>query len=67
MKHQENYLGKRKKRGLFQSSKGFEINADVNGAIGIMRKAISNSEFNQIVDRGVVITPNRINIYSKSK
>ena len=65
MKHQENYLGKRKKRGLFQSSKGFEINADVNGAIGIMRKVISNSEFNQIVDRGVVITPNRINIYSK--
>lgn len=65
MKHQESYLGKRKKRGLFQSSRGFEINADINGAIGIMRKVISNSEFNQIVDRGVVITPNRINIYSK--
>ena len=56
---------KLEKRGLFQSSKGFEINADVNGAIGIMRKVISNSEFNRIVDRGVVITPNRINIYLK--
>lgn len=34
----ENYLGKRKKRGLFQSSVGKLINADVNGALNIMRK-----------------------------
>jgi transposase len=34
------YLGKRIKRGLFQSSNGTIINADVNGAYNIMKKAI---------------------------
>lgn len=34
----ENYLGRRRKRGLFQSSVGKLINADVNGALNIMRK-----------------------------
>ena len=38
--YQENYSGKRTKRGLFQSFKGVLINADVNGAINIMRKAL---------------------------
>ena len=37
MKH-ENYLGKRKKRGFFQSSEGKLLNADVNGALNIIRK-----------------------------
>ncbi|WP_292486146.1 hypothetical protein [Methanohalobium sp.] len=34
------YLGQRIKRGLFQSSNGTIINADVNGAYNIMKKAI---------------------------
>lgn len=34
----EKYLGKREKRGLFKSSTGVLINADLNGAINIMRK-----------------------------
>ena len=38
MKHSENYLGKRIKRGLFSSSTGTLLNADVNGALGIMIK-----------------------------
>jgi len=37
------YLGKRVKRGLFQSSKGIKINADVNGAMNIMRKVVSTA------------------------
>ena len=37
---QEVYLGKRIKRGLFISGNGKAINADLNGAINIMRKAI---------------------------
>lgn len=37
LKKQESYLGKRKKRGLFQSSIGKLINADINGSIGIAR------------------------------
>ena len=61
MKHQENYLGKRIYRGLFMSSTGKIINADVNGAIGILRKVINENEFSQIVDRGVVIAPVIVN------
>ncbi|ADI74020.1 transposase, IS605 OrfB family [Methanohalobium evestigatum Z-7303] len=34
------YIGKRIKRGLFRSSNGTIINADVNGAYNIMKKAI---------------------------
>lgn len=32
------YLGKRVKRGLFMSSNGTLINADVNGAYNILKK-----------------------------
>lgn len=42
--HHEKYLGKRVKRGLFQSSKKQLINADINGAINIMRKRIELKE-----------------------
>jgi putative transposase len=38
----ENYLGKRIKRGLFQTTKGKLINADINGSANILRKVISN-------------------------
>lgn len=43
MKHQENYLGKRVRRGLFKSSTNKTLNADTNGAIGIARKVFSNA------------------------
>lgn len=66
MKHQENYLGKRIQRGLFKQSSSKVLNADLNGAIGILRKVIDKSLFKKIVDRGFVINPNKINIY-KSK
>ena len=36
------YLGKRSKRGLFESNKGKILNADLNGAINIMRKVFKN-------------------------
>jgi len=39
VEHHNNYLGKRIKRGLFKSAKGILINADVNGALNIMRKS----------------------------
>lgn len=54
-KHKE-YKGKRIHRGLFLSSTGIVINADVNGALGIMRKVFSESA-RQIVDSGVAFTP----------
>jgi putative transposase len=37
------YKGRRISRGLFKSSNGTIINADVNGAFNIMRKAFPNS------------------------
>ena len=37
------YLGKRVKRGLFQSSNGTRINADVNGSLQIVRKVFPNA------------------------
>ena len=43
VKKHETYLGKRVKRGLFVSSTGRELNADVNGAGNILRKGISNA------------------------
>ena len=37
----ESYSGKREKRGLFRSAVGAAINADVNGAINILRKYVA--------------------------
>ncbi len=41
--HHERYLGKRTTRGLFRASNGRRINADVNGSLNILRKAIPDS------------------------
>lgn len=61
MKHHDSYLGKRIHRGLFQSSIGKLLNADVNGAIGIMRKVINDDAWRP-VDRVVASNPVRINV-----
>lgn len=37
------YMGKRKQRGLFQSIRGVLVNADVNGAINILRKYLGKT------------------------
>ena len=63
MKHLEERAGKRKYRGLFKQGNGKVINADLNGAIGILRKVIDESLFKEIVNRGFVINPNKISIY----
>lgn len=38
VRHHNRYMGRRVKRGLFKSATGARINADVNGAINILRK-----------------------------
>ena len=43
MKHQ-NYQGNRVHRGLFISSTNEVINADVNGALQIVRKVVPNAK-----------------------
>jgi putative transposase len=56
------YLGKRKKRGLFQSSIGKLLNADINGAIGIGRKVFDDSYVSKIIGSGLAFNPVRVNI-----
>lgn len=47
-KHEE-YKGKRIKRGLYKSSDGRLINADVNGALNILKKVIGEYEYDPIL------------------
>ena len=62
LKKQEVYSGKRKKRGLFQSSVGKLLNADINGAIGIGRKVFGDSYVSRIINSGLAFNPVRVNI-----
>ena len=64
MEYHDEYLGKRIHRGLFKSSTNQVLNADVNGSLGILRKVIDESSFKKIINRGLVTSPNKINIYS---
>ncbi|UVX71152.1 MAG: RuvC nuclease domain [Bacteriophage sp.] len=56
------YLGKRKKRGLFQSSVNKLINADINGTIGIGRKVFGDSYVSRIIDSGLAFNPIKVSI-----
>ena len=56
------YLGKRKKRGLFQSSIRKLLNADINGAIGIGRKVFGDSYVREIIGSGFAFNPVKVNI-----
>jgi IS605 OrfB family transposase len=56
----ENYVGKRVKRGLFQSSEGRFINADINGAGNMIRKVVPNAFADGI--EALVVAPLRVAI-----
>jgi putative transposase len=56
----EVYQGKRIQRGLFRTSKGQILNADVNGALNITKKALPNAFIEGIED--MVLYPYSINI-----
>jgi IS605 OrfB family transposase len=62
MCHHDEYLGRRAKRGLFKSSTGAILNADVNGALGIMLKLGIGKGLRTRLSRGVVNTPWRIRL-----
>ena len=60
-KHDE-YKGKRVKRGWFQSSVGKLINADVNGALNILRKVVGDSRYvAEIANSGWPFHPRKLN------
>ncbi|MGL4503488.1 MAG: RNA-guided endonuclease InsQ/TnpB family protein [Planktothrix sp.] len=52
------FSGKRICRGLYQSANGKRLNADVNGSLNIIRKAVPNAFGNGI--EGVVVHPVRV-------
>lgn len=65
MEHHEKYLGKRPKRGLFVSSYNKKkINADCNGAIGMLRKQniIQDADCVSLLDRGDIVSPVVVNV-----
>ena len=51
------FSGKRIKRGLYKSASGEVINADINGSLNIIRKAIPNAFNNKLWNRGLVFQP----------
>ena len=55
------FSGKRVKRGLYRTKNGYEFNADVNGALNILRKSNVVS-LEALYGRGEVDTPIRIRI-----
>ena len=69
VKCHDKYKGSRIKRGLFLSSLGKVLNADINGALNILRKYLHLKEVNEfpviqeIIDRGLLYRPYRILFY----
>lgn len=55
------FSGKRIYRGLYQTSKGYRFNSDVNGALNILRKS-NLTDLTVLQARGVVNSPLRIRI-----
>jgi len=67
----DKYLGEREMRGLFKSSTGAMINADVNGAINILRKGVISAELNVNVMEKIgllskgMLNPRRVNVWKE--
>ncbi|PTD94910.1 transposase, partial [archaeon SCG-AAA382B04] len=59
VKKKQSYGGKRIRRGLYKTSDGTLINADVNSALNIARKGMSETNLG-VGSSGVVDTPRRI-------
>ena len=58
LSYKDNYLGKRIYRGLYKSSKGILLNADINGSLNIGRKVFGDDYVNTyLADRGFVYNP----------
>ena len=67
MKYHSKYAGRRIHRGLFKSSTGVIVNADINGALGIMRKVFPEEALalaGLVRNSGVAFTPVIVNSIS---
>jgi putative transposase len=56
------FSGRRVKRGLYRAANGCEINADVNGALNILRKEIGDGFLKSLADEGLVFRPKRVTL-----
>lgn len=65
-RHKE-YLGKRIHRRLFQTKHGTLINADVNGALNILRKVIGDGFIQNQTDKRCWLQPKRWKVYEHFK
>jgi len=53
----DNYLGRRIKRGLFKTSNGIFMNADLNGSLNILKKVVGKFSYPiEVCSMPVVIT-----------
>jgi IS605 OrfB family transposase len=55
------FSGKRIKRGLYRAANGNTINADINGAVNILRKSKQNFDFEELC-KGLLASPSRIRV-----
>jgi putative transposase len=62
VEHHDKYLGKRPKRGYFVTSKGIEINSDVNGAANIVRKSKEWIVNDDRLYTGLTLNPTRVQV-----
>lgn len=63
----ENYVGKRRRRGLFITAEGKLINADVNGSLNIARLVLGDGIIKHDSIRSCVVQPIKINHFDKQK
>jgi len=61
--HQAGYIGKRLKRGLFESATGRRLNADVNGSYNMIVKVVPDAFGNGRA--GVVVHPARLHLANR--
>ena len=54
------FSGKRVTRGLYKASNGLKYNADINGSLNILRKAVPNAFSNGV--EGVVVHPVKVTL-----
>lgn len=58
----ERYAGRRTSRGLFKTSTGLKVNADMNGAINIMRKVVPDDRVYHEGIEGVAVHPELVSM-----
>ena len=54
------FSGRRVKRGLYRASTGQLLNADVNGALNVIRKEFGDARLRGLFDSGCVFQPMRV-------